>query len=127
VVTPGGRGPDGFYQGFAEADTFEVWNDVARHYDLDPNVAAVSGYSMGGFGTYRLLARWPDLFESGFSVVGRPGTALDQLASLRNHRLLAWNAAGDELVQVTAAEEAHEELLAAGIRHEYWLFPPPTT
>lgn len=123
VATPGGRGPDGFYKGFAEADTFEVWNDLARHYDLDPDVGAVSGYSMGGYGTYQLLARWPDLFESGFSVVGRPGTALDQLASLRNHRLLVWNAAADELVQVNAAEEAHAALVAADIRHEYWLFP----
>ena len=123
VVTPGGRGPDGFYKGYAEADAFEVWNDVARHYDLDPDSAAVTGYSMGGFGTYRLLARWPDLFESGFSVVGRPGTAIDQLESLRNHRLLAWNAAGDELVQVNAAEEAHQALLEAGVHHDYWLFP----
>lgn len=29
VVTPGGRGPDGFYYDVAEADTFEAWADVA--------------------------------------------------------------------------------------------------
>src|SRR5947209_796476 len=53
VLTPGGRGPDGFYAGIAEADTFEAWADVARHYPLDPGWTTVSGYSMGGFGTYR--------------------------------------------------------------------------
>ncbi|HUS23615.1 MAG TPA: glucodextranase DOMON-like domain-containing protein, partial [Candidatus Binatia bacterium] len=57
VATPAGRGPDGFYAGIPEADTFEVWADVARHYALDPEWVAVTGYSMGGFGTYRMLAR----------------------------------------------------------------------
>jgi pimeloyl-ACP methyl ester carboxylesterase len=51
VLTPGGRGPDGFYAGMAEADTFEAWADVARRYKLDPEQATVNGYSMGGFGT----------------------------------------------------------------------------
>ncbi len=73
VATPAGRGPDGFYAGMAEADTFEVWADVARHYRVDPALVDVTGYSMGGFGTYRLLARWPDLFARGFSVVGGAG------------------------------------------------------
>lgn len=122
VITPGGRGPDGFYAGVAEADTFEVWADVARRYELDPDWVTVSGYSMGGFGTYRLLARYPDLFARGFSVVGSPGSVADQLASLRHTPLLVWNAAGDELVNLRTAEDAHAGLVAAGIRHTYDLF-----
>ncbi|MBK5306083.1 MAG: hypothetical protein JJD92_05285 [Frankiaceae bacterium] len=118
VVTPGGRGPDGFYQGYAEADTFETWADVARHYKVDADWATVTGYSMGGFGTYRLLARWPDLFSRGWSVVGEPGSVDDQLVSLRNTPLLAWNAAGDELVNIATSEQAVEDNTAAGIRFE---------
>ena len=122
VVTPGGRGPDGFYQGYAEADAFETWADVARHYAVDADWATVTGYSMGGFGTYRLLARWPDLFARGWSVVGEPGTARDQLPSLRNTPLLSWNAAADELVNVNTSENAYKALTAAGIRFEHDLF-----
>ena len=118
VVTPGGRGPDGFYQGIAEADTFETWADVARHYDVDPDWSVVTGYSMGGFGTYRLLARWPDLFSRGFSVVGEPGSVDDQLVSLRNTPLLAWNSAEDELVNLNTSEQAVKDNTAAGIRFE---------
>jgi hypothetical protein len=118
VVTPGGRGPDGFYQGIAEADTFETWADVARHYKVDADWATVTGYSMGGFGTYRLLARWPDLFSRGWSVVGEPGSVNDQLVSLRNTPLLAWNAAGDELVNINTSENAVKANTAAGIRFE---------
>jgi hypothetical protein len=123
VVTPSGRAPDGFYAGFAEADTFEVWADVARHHPIDPSWVVVSGYSMGGFGTYRLLARYPDLFAGGFSVVGIPGSAMDQLASLLHTPLKVWNAAADELVHVTDAEQAHGALVEAGVEHAYRLFP----
>ena len=36
VITPSGRGPDGWYYDHAGADTFEVWADVAAHYQLNP-------------------------------------------------------------------------------------------
>jgi hypothetical protein len=123
VVTPSGRGPDGFYAGIAEADTFEVWADVAHLYDLDPDWAAVSGYSMGGFGTFRLLARWPDLFGRGMSTVGAPGSVSDQLASLRNTPIMTWNAAGDELVNIRTSEQMVSDMQAAGIRFIHDLFP----
>lgn len=119
AITPNGRGPDGFYMGYAETDTFEVWADVARHYPLDPTWVATTGYSMGGFGTYRMLARYPDLFGRGFSVVGIPGTVRDQLASLRNTPLLAWNSTLDELVPLNQAEDAETGLVEAGVPHTY--------
>jgi pimeloyl-ACP methyl ester carboxylesterase len=122
VLTPQGRGPDGFYAGVAEADTFEAWADVAQHYPLDPSWTVVSGYSMGGFGTYRLLARWPDLFARGFSVVGVPGSVDDQLVSLRNTPLLAWNSTADELVRIDESEAAVTADTAAGIRFQENLF-----
>ena len=123
VATPSGRGPDGWYSGIPEADAFEVWADVARHYPVDGDWAAVSGYSMGGFGTFRLLARWPDLFGRGMSTVGAGGSVLDQLASLRNTPLMTWAAAGDELVNVRETEESMEAMADLGLRFDHWLFP----
>jgi pimeloyl-ACP methyl ester carboxylesterase len=122
VLTPSDRGPDGFYAGYAEADTFEAWADVARHYKLDPDWTTVTGYSMGGFGTYRLLARWPDLFSRGWSVVGAPGSVDDQLVSLRNTPLLLWNSTEDELVNISTSEQAVADDTAAGIRFTEDLF-----
>ncbi|HET7310923.1 MAG TPA: hypothetical protein VFJ17_06315 [Mycobacteriales bacterium] len=122
VLTPSDRGPDGFYAGYAEADTFEAWADVARHYKLDPDWTAVTGYSMGGFGVYRMLARWPDLFSRGWSVVGAPGSVNDQLVSLRNTPLLLWNSTEDELVNIQTSEQAVSDDTAAGIRFTEDLF-----
>jgi hypothetical protein len=123
VATPSGRGPDGFYAGIAEADTFEVWADVARLYRVDPGWVVVSGYSMGAYGTFRMLARWPDLFARGMSTVGVPGSASDQLPSLRNTPIMTWNAAGDELVPVSSSEAMVRDMTAAGLRFVHWLFP----
>ena len=72
-MTPAGRGPDGWYYDRAGADTFEVWADVARHYALDPDVTSIAGYSMGGYGTYKLATQFPDLFAKGQPTVGPPG------------------------------------------------------
>ena len=37
IASPEGRGPDGSYKSYAEADVFEMWADVARHYHLNPD------------------------------------------------------------------------------------------
>jgi hypothetical protein len=122
VATPGGRGPDGFYMGIPEADTFEVWADVARHYDVDPEWTAVSGYSMGGLGTFRMLARWPDLFARGMSTVGSGGSVEEQLASLRHTPIMSWAASGDELVPVNETEQTTEVLTGLRLRFSHFLF-----
>jgi len=73
VVSPLGRGHDGWYVDSSEYDVFEAWADAARHTSLDPNRTAIYGYSMGGYAAYRLGGLYPDLFGKAFSVVGPPG------------------------------------------------------
>ncbi|MGN6475101.1 MAG: hypothetical protein ACTHK4_15820 [Mycobacteriales bacterium] len=116
VVTPSGRGPDGGYAGIAESDTFEAWNAVAHLFPLDPSWVDISGYSMGGFGTYRLAERWPDLFARAFSVVGEASPA-SGLPSLRNVPVLAWNATADELVPIDETVQNTQEMTADGLRY----------
>jgi hypothetical protein len=99
-----------------------VWADVARHYDVDPEWTAVSGYSMGGIGTFRMLARWPDLFARGFSTVGMPGSVSDQIASLRNTPIMSWAASGDELVNLEETERATAQLIEHRLRFVHFLF-----
>jgi hypothetical protein len=97
VVTPSSRGPDGDYTDAAEANVFETWADVARHYRLDPGRTTISGYSMGGGGTYRLMSRWPDLFARGAAVGAATNVSQTGLVeALRNNPILSWVASGDE-------------------------------
>ena len=76
VATSLSRGDDGWYQNEAEYDVFEMWADVASHFTLDPDRVVITGYSMGGYATYRLGTLYPDLFGKAFSVVGPPGDGI---------------------------------------------------
>jgi hypothetical protein len=62
VLSPAARGVSGFYVGDHEFDVLEAWNDVAHSFALDPVRTAVTGYSMGGHGSYRLGLLYPHLF-----------------------------------------------------------------
>ena len=139
VITPEGRGPDGWYYGHAGADTFEVWADVARHYRLDPSWTAISGYSMGGYGTYKLATRYPDLFARANPVVGPPGLGIwappappepggaasntnRMLASVRHIPFLIWDGTVDELVPVPGPVEQARTFDDLGYRYAFDLF-----
>ena len=122
VAAPEGRGPGGGYASYAEADVFEVWADVARHYELDPGVTDLTGYSMGGIGTFRLVSRYPDLFARAAPIVGPLPTT--PFANLRHVPFMAWYGQNDELGGPELSEPVFAGALQAGIRYDHWVFAP---
>jgi hypothetical protein len=122
VITPEARGPDGGYTSYAEADVFDVWNDVARRFALDPGRVALTGYSMGAIGTFQLAEQFPDLFGVAESTSGADETG--ETASLRNVPMLMWNMAGDEEVTADKWEKTASDLDALGYRYELDTFAP---
>ncbi len=123
VITPEARGPDQFYQGLGGADVFEVWAAVARLYPLDPAYTDITGYSMGGMGTFKLGSQFPDLFVRAQPTVGyEPNT--DVLASMRNLPVLMWNVSLDELVNATDYTQTAMKLANLGYRYELDVFQP---
>lgn len=122
VVTPAGRGPDGYYKDIAEGDFFEVWADVARRWPLDPDWTVVTGISMGGFGTFRMSTRYPDLFARAMPVVASAVDYDDQLASLRNVPLMMWTCTLDELQNYSGTEADISVLLGLGLRLDSYRF-----
>jgi predicted esterase len=121
VVTPLARGHDGEYVDMAEADVFEVWADLARHYKLDPDRAAATGYSMGAGGAYFLSARWPDLFSR--TVLGGAVPEGDFMKSLRNVPILSWIGALDEGTDLSRQEATAGRLGELGLRFIFDQFP----
>jgi hypothetical protein len=133
VITPGSRGPDGWYYGLAGAEVFEVWADVARLYALDPAKTTIAGYSMGGYGTYKLATQFPDLFAAGQPTVGPPGLGIyvpgtpaqpaegsltkPMLPSLRHVPFMIWNGVQDELVPYAGALDQGQKFAALGLDH----------
>ena len=142
LLTPAGRGPDGWYHDEAEVDVFEAWADVAARYRLDPDRASIAGYSMGGYGTYRFASLYPDLFARAFAVVGPADeniaggptggmspqledteNALHILDNMRLVPLLMWNGVNDELVPVLGPLQTERRLRDLAYEHRLDLFP----
>jgi hypothetical protein len=140
VITPAGRGPDGWYWGAAGADTFEVWADVARVYRLDPDWTVISGYSMGGYGTYKFATQYPDLFARANPVVGPPTLGISatgedstggeetntgfMLPSVRHIPFLMWVGSNDELVPITGTTAHAQRFDDLGYRYVFDVFVP---
>jgi hypothetical protein len=136
VITPSGRGPDGWYYDHAGADAFEVWADAASHYQLNPSFTDIAGYSMGGYGTYKLTTQFPDLFAKAQPTVGPPGLGIwlpplepqpggdrsltrRMLASARNVPFMIWNETTDELVPISGVLEQVATFDALGYRYTF--------
>ena len=140
LVSPHGYGTDGWYTDEAEADVFEVWADVAHHYKLDPERTYPSGYSMGGYGTYKLASQYPDLWAKAYTTVGPPangiwlppgepsgGAATNSNLVLENVRwipFMNWAEVTDELVPYTSVQAQLATFNAEGLRNELWSFFP---
>jgi hypothetical protein len=136
VITPSGRGPDGWYYDHAGADTFETWADAAAHYQLNPAFTDIAGYSMGGYGTYKFTSQFPDLFAKAQPTVGPPGLGIwvppgepqtggnqsltqRMLASTRNVPFLIWDETTDELVPILGVLEQVNTFDSLGYRYEF--------
>jgi hypothetical protein len=139
VLTPFARGPDTQYTGVGEADVFEAWADVARHFRLDSESVALTGYSFGGYGAYRLGVHYPDLFGRAFTGVGLPGiqgwappappepggeiSNVHQLIeNVRWVPYLNWAQATDEINPYTGVRALADRFDALGLRNQLWTF-----
>lgn len=144
VLSPEGRGPGLSYTNAGELDVVEAMADVIHRYAIDFDRITISGYSMGGGGTFRLGALYPDLFAKGFPIVGAaetgttaivpddvPGSETVEAAegagptiieNLRNVPILMWNASNDELVPATSYLPTQQELQDLGYQHELDIF-----
>ena len=59
-----------WYFGDAQVDFWDVWHQLASDYDLDPDATVMSGYSMGGFASYKLALEYPGLFAQSMPLEG---------------------------------------------------------
>jgi hypothetical protein len=137
VLTPEGRGRCLWYWSESGADAFEAWADAGRHFRLDPTYNAISGWSMGGYGTYKFAAEFPDLFaaalpdigcvsaETGWpgeptpSISGENAEILNLVGSLRNIPFLMANANMDTLCVTSSQLQVFQRFQQLGYRYDW--------
>ncbi len=79
-----------------------------KKYAIDGRRVAVTGFSMGAIGAYRLAARHPELFSAAIPVSGMPSP--EDLSSLRSVPLFIIHSDGDEVFPMGEAGPVLETL-----------------
>ncbi len=65
-----GFGPSSWYYHEAETDFWQVWRSLAETLSLNPERTVISGYSMGGWASYKLDFEHPDDFAGALVLDG---------------------------------------------------------
>jgi len=87
---------------------------IMETYPVDPARVYVTGQSMGGFGTWDLVLRHPELFAAAVPVCGSGSPS--RAAQIKNLPIWFFHGAKDPTVPVRGAREMAAALEAAGSR-----------
>ena len=143
LVSPLGRGPAGWYSDWSERDALDALADAEATYAPDPDRRFISGYSMGGYGTFRLGSLYPDRFAGFISWVGYTGDVFNGVPPFQGQGgsagavgnpyefigNLRWvpgsmvYAGADELVHPQSAVFMQREIAHQGVPHVWYMHP----
>jgi pimeloyl-ACP methyl ester carboxylesterase len=120
-LLPLGRGPHVGFNRLAAVDVVQAIQDVQSHYRVDPDAVFLFGGSMGGYGTFAIASRWPDLFAACRPVCGGgawcPLEQMCNLPTVVHHGLLDISVASSHSRFVAA------RMNAAGCPLQLYLHP----
>ena len=122
TVWPLARGEGLFYRGIAEQDVLDVLDDATERLAPDPDRIILSGASMGGIGTFRLGALYPDRFSVAAPIIGlSTEDTYPLLGNLWNLPVRQINGTADPLIPMDAAAATTDELDRLELQYRAWM------
>ncbi len=94
---------------------------IAGELPIDPDRLYITGYSMGGAGTFGMLAAHPDLFAAAIPICG--GWYPDQAAKFTDIPIWAFHGTDDSIVPVKVTRNMISAIEKAGGRPRYTEYP----
>jgi predicted peptidase len=110
-------------------ELIQLVDHVANNLNVDPTRIYVTGLSMGGFGTWRLVATHPERFAAAVPICGggEPEAMAESLAGVP---IWAFHGARDQVVPLSASEKMVDAVRRAGgdvrltvypeVEHDSW-------
>lgn len=95
----------------------KILAQVQKEYSIDASRLYVTGLSMGGFGSWYLISRFPEKFAAAIPICG--GGDPSRAASMQSIGIWAFHAADDKVVPVTSSRDMIRALWAAGHNPSY--------
>lgn len=102
----------GWIDPVSEAAVLALVASVKKTRRIDERRVAVTGFSMGAIGAYRLAARHPDVFGAAIPVAGLPEP--EDLEASRGVRLDIIHGEADQVFPIAQARRAFKALRKAG-------------
>lgn len=116
VAAPFARG-NYWYRGPAEQDVLDIVDDVKRLVAVDAARVYLIGHSMGGWGTFWISLRHPDVFAATAPMSGWAPSEL--LINAHHTPPFVLHDATDPIVPVTNSRGAVAQLGVLGVSHRY--------
>ena len=100
----------------SEADLLALWSALRANYNIDANRTLITGYDIGGDGTWYMAARHQDKFRAAIPVAANvPVDVLDVEWSIP---IFIIHSRTDEVYPYAAAENAYYDLREKGVAAE---------
>ncbi|MBL7133798.1 MAG: dienelactone hydrolase family protein [Phycisphaerae bacterium] len=96
---------------------------IVRDNPVDASRIYLTGLSMGGYGTWSLLAAYPDFFAAGLPVCGKGDPS--KAPALVKHKVAVWafHGAKDRLVSADGSRDMIAAIRKAGGKPKYTEYP----
>ena len=88
--------------------TLELIDEIIANYPIDENRIYVTGLSMGGFGVWDIISRYPDKFAAGIPICG--GGDENNASKISNVPIWAFHGAKDRVVKVSRTRNMINEI-----------------
>ncbi|MCE5341114.1 MAG: prolyl oligopeptidase family serine peptidase [Planctomycetaceae bacterium] len=95
-------------------------DSIVKEYNVDESRIYMTGLSMGGFGTWNMIARYPDFFAAAAPVCGG-GDAF--FAKYIKTPVWAFHGAKDDTVPMVRSQEMVDVMKTNGVEVEFTIYP----
>ncbi len=96
-------------------------DQVSQVLHVDANRVYVTGLSMGGYGTWRLVARYPERIAAAIPICG--GGSKELADRIRRVPIWCFHGAKDNVVKLSESEEMVEAVRQAGGHVRFTVYP----
>ena len=105
----------------ASRKVLEVIQGLEKEFGIDPARLYIGGLSMGGFGTWDLISRYPDLFAAAFPICGGGSPARAPL--MKDVPIWAFQGGADPTVPPKMSRDMVEAVQKSGGKPKYTEYP----
>lgn len=99
----------------------ELLDKYINSKEIDKKRVYIIGLSMGGMGTYDLVARFPEVFAAAIPICGTVNP--NRLKAAKKVHFRIFHGDADSVVPVEGSREAYKALKSVGAKVEYIEFP----